>query len=110
MSTVFFAWTGQPMSQRARFWQPSCRTPLNGCSRAAPKCTAIGSGRASRPARAPAAANACTLRSAGSGGVVRGSSAASVFRYHGSSVSAVIAAGQRRSSKTSSGARSWTLA
>ena len=110
MSIVFFAWTGQPMSQRARFWQPSWGTPLNGCARGAPKCTAIGKGRTGRPASPAAAANASTFRSAGCCGVSCGSSAASVLRYHGSSVSAVMAAGQRASSNTSAGACSCTFA
>ena len=109
MSTVFLAATGQPMSQRPRFWQPCCATPLNGCARGSPKCTAIGSFSASRPARAPAAANARSFGSAGSSGVVTGSSAASVLSYQGSSSARVIAAGQSRSN-TSSGARSCTLA
>ena len=109
MSTVFLARTGQPMSQRPRFSQPPWRTPLNGCSRSSPKWTAIGSRSAVRPARAPTASNARSFGSAGSSGVVTGSSAASVMSYHGSSPARVIAAGQP-SSNTSAGARSCTFA
>src|SRR3978361_1689011 len=50
MSAGFLACTGQPRSQRPRFWQPSCGTPENGCSRASPKWTAIGRRAASRAA------------------------------------------------------------
>ena len=94
MSMVFLACTGQPMSQRARFSQPPCCTPLNGWARGSPKCTAIGSSSRSFPTWRPAAAKASTLRRAGSGGVVTGSSAASVRWYQGSMLSPVIAAGQ----------------
>ena len=52
MSTVFFAWSGQPRSQRPRLSQPCWKTPLNGWRRPSPKWTASGSRFGSRPARA----------------------------------------------------------
>ena len=67
MSTVFLAWTGQPRSQRPRFWQPSCGTPLNGCRRGSPKCTAIGSSSASCRRARPRPRTRAPCRSGGLG-------------------------------------------
>ncbi len=79
MSIVFFDIRGQPTSQRPRLSQPCWKTPLNGWWRSAPKCTAIGSATAVRPAVRAIASKAATFASgAGVRGVVWGSSADSV--------------------------------
>ena len=73
------------MLQRARLVQPPWATPLNGWARSSPKCTASGSRSASVPPRRPSSSKAPSLRSGGSSGVGRGSSASSVRSYQGSS-------------------------
>ncbi len=78
MSTVFFDIRGQPTSQRPRLSQPCWKTPLNGWRRSAPKCTAIGSASAVRPAFCAIRSKAATFGSGGSAGTTRGSSACSV--------------------------------